>query len=71
MQRGSDVLKNLSLTILGGIQPDLIRKVSKTANDDGLIQRLTPIMLRPAGVAVSNRQAIADVESFAVLIPQC
>ena len=68
--RGSFVLKNLSLTILGGIQPDLIRKVSKTANDDGLIQRLTPIMLRPASVAVSNSQAIADVEGFAVLIPQ-
>ena len=70
MQRGSAVLKNLSLTILGGIQPDLIRKVSKTASDDGLIQRLTPIMLRPAGVAISNSQTIADVESFAVLIPQ-
>ena len=70
VQRGSAVLKNLSLTILGGIQPDLIRKVSKTASDDGLIQRLTPIMLRPAGVAISNSRAIADVESFAVLIPQ-
>ena len=70
VQRGSAVLKNLSLTILGGIQPDLIRKVSKTASDDGLIQRLTPIILRPAGVAVSNQQALADMESFAVLIPQ-
>ncbi len=70
VQRGSAVLKNLSLTILGGIQPDLIRKVSKTASDDGLIQRLTPIMLRPAGVAISNSQALADMESFAVLIPQ-
>ena len=70
VQRGSAVLKNLSLTILGGIQPDLIRKVSKTTSDDGLIQRLTPIMLRPASVAVSNSQAITDMDSFAVLIPQ-
>ena len=70
--RGNSLLKNLSLTILGGIQPDLIRKVSKTANDDGLIQRLTRrSCCEEASTPISTSQtAIADVESFAVLIPQ-
>jgi hypothetical protein len=44
--RGSYMIGNLSMCLLGGIQPDAIRNVAAETVDDGLLQRLTPIMLR-------------------------
>lgn len=48
--RGTMLLSNLSVSLLGGIQPDAIRKVAADATDDGLLQRLFPIVLRAATV---------------------
>lgn len=47
--RGTGHIPNLSISFLGGIQPDVIRKFNDLGNDDGLIQRLIPVMLNPAG----------------------
>jgi hypothetical protein len=44
--RGSGHIPNLSISILGGIQPNVIYNIADTGNDDGLIQRLIPILLR-------------------------
>jgi hypothetical protein len=46
IKRGSSLLENLSISILGGIQPDVIRTCVAEAHDDGLIQRMFPIVLR-------------------------
>ena len=46
--RGSGVIENLSVSMLGGIQMDALRRVVAEGIDDGLIQRLFVIMLRPA-----------------------
>src|SRR5262249_54918104 len=46
--RGSGYIPHLSVSVLGGIQPEAMRKVISDAVDDGLIQRLTPIVLQPA-----------------------
>lgn len=46
--RGSALIPNLSVCLLGGIQPEPIRKVASDAHDDGLLQRLFPIILKPA-----------------------
>ncbi len=70
IQRGTIYLKNIGLSILGGIQPDLIRRVTDAPDDDGLVQRLTPIILRPGEVPNSNPQAADDAKSLAALIPQ-
>ena len=70
IERGQAYLENISLTILGGIQPDLIRKVTGSPDDDGLVQRLTPIRLRSGRVAGHDLQAALDMEDFAVLVPQ-
>jgi hypothetical protein len=40
--RGSIYIPNLSISLLGGIQPGPLRKIIDDANDDGLIQRLIP-----------------------------
>lgn len=50
--RGSSFVPNLSISLLGGIQPDAIRKVAADAVDDGLLQRIFPIILPPANVGV-------------------
>jgi hypothetical protein len=43
-------IPNLSVSVIGGIQPDTIRRVIKDCTDDGLIQRLIPVVIGPAKV---------------------
>lgn len=49
--RGAAIIENLSVSMLGGIQPEPLRKVAGDSVDDGLLQRLFPIMLRNASVS--------------------
>jgi hypothetical protein len=49
--RGSSVIEGCSVSMLGGIQPEPIRKLAEDGVDDGLLQRLIPIVLRPAVVS--------------------
>lgn len=44
------LIENLSISIIGGIQPDAIRRIMQDATDDGLIQRFFPVVLRPAKI---------------------
>lgn len=46
--RGSYLIDNLSITLLGGIQPDKVMQVVKAEVDDGLTQRFIPIVLQKA-----------------------
>jgi len=46
INRGSGHIEHLSVSVLGGIQPDAMRKLTEDTVDDGLIQRISPIMLR-------------------------
>ncbi|MFC6460434.1 DUF3987 domain-containing protein [Paracoccus aerius] len=46
--RGAALIENLSICLLGGIQPEPIRKIAGDTQDDGLLQRLFPIVLHPA-----------------------
>lgn len=50
--RGVALIPNLSVCLLGGIQPDLIRKVAADSVDDGLMQRLLPINLQTASIGL-------------------
>ena len=60
--RGSVFIPNLSVSILGGVQPDPIRKLADGGEDDGLLQRFITIVLRPAvgGRDCPPGQAVAD-----------
>lgn len=48
--RGSTYIDNLSASLIGGIQPDPIRKLANDSTDDGLLQRLLPIVVSGAQV---------------------
>jgi hypothetical protein len=48
------------VSLLGGIQPDLIRKLAADTHDDGLLQRLFPIMLRAATVGTDAPISLAS-----------
>jgi hypothetical protein len=48
--RGAAIIDNLSVSMLGGIQPEPLRKIAGDSVDDGLLQRLFPIVLRTAKV---------------------
>jgi hypothetical protein len=50
VSRASTYISNLSVSILGGIQPDAIRRIVGDTVDDGLLQRLIPITVGSAGV---------------------
>jgi hypothetical protein len=39
------LIENLSVSLLGGIQPEPMRKVATDTVDDGLLQRLIPVVL--------------------------
>src|SRR5262249_43671785 len=45
VSRGSGLVENLSVSLLGGIQPETMRKISADTVDDGLIQRIVPNVL--------------------------
>jgi Protein of unknown function (DUF3987) len=66
IQRGAVFIENLSVSILGGIQPEPIRKLAQDSHDDGLLQRLTPIVLRPAVAGRDEKpsQAVAEYNSL-------
>jgi hypothetical protein len=48
--RGSVFIENLSVSMLGGIQPEPIKALADDGADDGLLQRLIPIVLGSAVV---------------------
>lgn len=53
--RGSVFIENLSVSLVGGIQPEPVRKIADDSVDDGLLQRLLPIMLTCAQGTLSTR----------------
>jgi hypothetical protein len=65
--RGSVFIENLSISLIGGIQPEPMRQVADDSVDDGLLQRLLPIMVQPA-VAGRDEAASPVVAEYAALI---
>lgn len=63
--RGAGMISNLSACVLGGIQPEPIRKIVAEASDDGLIQRLFPIVLKPATLGCEDAPPTDAVKAYA------
>ena len=67
IKRGSGRIEHLSVSVLGGIQPEPMRKLAADTVDDGLIQRLIPIMLRPGGIG-RDEQTSSAVTCYETLV---
>jgi hypothetical protein len=67
IKRGSGRIKHLSTCVLGGVTPEMIRKLATDTVDDGLIQRLNPIMLLPGG-AGRDEEMSPVVEAYENLV---
>ena len=65
--RGATVIDNVSVSMLGGIQPEPLIKISSDAADDGLLQRLFPIMLSTTPVG-RDEPMLPINDSYAELI---
>ncbi|CAN7701385.1 DUF3987 domain-containing protein [Mesorhizobium sp. LjNodule214] len=65
--RGAVWIDNLSVSMLGGIQPEPMRKVAGDAVDDGLLQRLFPIVLGNASIG-KDEPTPPVVEKYAALV---
>lgn len=62
--RGAGMVDNLSACVLGGIQPEPIRGIVADAHDDGLIQRLFPIILKPARLGSEDSPPTDAVRAY-------
>ena len=49
INRGIGLIPNLSVSLLGGIQPDVIRRLASESYDDGFLQRMLLIVHAPGG----------------------
>jgi hypothetical protein len=65
--RGAALIPNLSISVLGGIQPEPLRQIVEGTVDDGLIQRIIPLVLRPATES-KDVEPTAIVTQYADLI---
>jgi hypothetical protein len=66
ISRGTCYIPNLSISLVGGIQPEPLRKIVDDTVDDGLIQRLIPVLLRPASVGLDEPrgETVAEYEQL-------
>ena len=60
--RGAVYIQNLSASLLGAIQPEPIRRIAAEAVDDGLLQRLIPVILTPAHIGSDEASGAERVE---------
>lgn len=62
--RGAKQIPNLSISLLGGIQPEPMRKFASESVDDGLLQRMLPVILKPSTVGqdLAQDQSAVDYE---------
>jgi hypothetical protein len=67
--RGSFSISNLSVSLLGGIQPGPMRQIAADTVDDGLLQRTIMIMLR-RGTMGKDEPTSAAVHHYASLVEQ-
>ena len=64
--RGASMIENLSISLLGGIQPEPMRKIAADTVDDGLLQRLIPIVLHRGTVGQDTPRINQDYDALIV-----
>jgi Protein of unknown function (DUF3987) len=69
IRRGHIIIENTSVCLIGGIQPEKIREIAAEASDEGLLQRIVPVLLKPSGLALEEPQG-DDAGRYKRLIEQ-
>ena len=69
IRRGNKIIPNVSVCVLGGIQPDKMREIARDATDDGLLQRPLPILLREGVISRDEPQG-NETQHYKKLIGQ-
>lgn len=69
VMRGVTLIENLSVSLIGGIQPEAIAAVAKESVDDGLLQRLLPVVLQRASVG-KDAPVLGVTERYEALVEQ-
>ncbi len=62
--RGSVVVPNWSTCIIGGVQPDMMRRVASGMGNDGLLQRFMVLVARPAVLDEDRAPDMAAMDAF-------
>lgn len=70
VQRGNIIVPNWSTSIIGGIQPDMMRRVASSMGNDGLLQRFMVLVARPAGIDADRVPDLAAKDRFHALFQQ-
>jgi len=65
--RGAGIIPNLSVSMMGGVQTDVIKKIAAESYDDGFLQRMLLIMLRPPTMG-KDAPAPPVAETYARLV---
>ncbi len=65
--RGAVVVPNWSTCIIGGIQPDMIRRIASSMGNDGLLQRFIVFCARPAQLDADRRPDMDAMARFGEL----
>ncbi|WP_395542198.1 DUF3987 domain-containing protein [Neotabrizicola sp. sgz301269] len=71
IKRGTRVVQNWSVSMIGAIQPEAIRKVAANTADDGLLQRFLPVILPPATVTSAEPSPQGLDDWYSQLIEGC
>jgi len=62
--RGTVIVPNWSTCIIGGVQPDMIRRVASGMGNDGLLQRFMVIVARPAVLDDDRAPDLGAMDEF-------
>jgi hypothetical protein len=68
ISRGNLMVKNWSASIVGGIQPDVMRKIFKSMPEDGLLQRFIPIVAKDGTPGASRPPTGRVIASYGDLV---
>ncbi len=65
---GSTLVPNWGSCLLGGIQPEPMRKIANKIEDDGLLQRFLPVICRDAKMEIDRRPDMDAINAYKNLV---
>jgi hypothetical protein len=75
ISRGRTRVNNLCVSVMGGIQPDVLQRMRGNITDDGLLQRFIPVIMKTKDIGTGagfarEADAYGDLVRLATAVPQ-